>query len=67
VFLVSHVLKPCLFFKNKTGSELALSSPVMRRVGTGGDGASASKKLRVAEGENETAHVVSMMRMVRGA
>jgi hypothetical protein len=39
----------------------------MRRVGTGGDGAGVIKKLRVAEGENENEHVVSMMRMVRGA
>jgi hypothetical protein len=52
------------FFNKRQGTN---SSLVMRRVGTGGDGAGVIKKLRVAEGENENEHVVSMMRMVRGA
>jgi hypothetical protein len=39
----------------------------MSRVGTGGDDARASKKLRVAESENENEHIVSMMQMVREA
>jgi hypothetical protein len=39
----------------------------MSRVGAGGDGARASKKLRVAESENENEHIVSLMQMVRGA
>jgi hypothetical protein len=52
---------------SKTGSELALSSPAMSRVGADDDGAGASKKLRVVESENENEHVVSMIQMVRGA
>jgi hypothetical protein len=39
----------------------------MSRVGADGNVAGASKKLRVAESEDENEHVVSMIQMVRGA
>jgi hypothetical protein len=51
----------------ETNLRALLRSLAMRRVGTDGDGAGASKKLRVSESEIVNEHVVSMMQMVGGA